>query len=71
LTGPHYLDFDMGLFKTFKITDMTKLQFRAESFNTFNHTNLGDPVMNIDSNFGQIQSDIQWRDMQLGLKLTF
>jgi len=27
--------------------------------------------MNIDSNFGQIQSDIQWRDMQLGLKLTF
>jgi hypothetical protein len=71
LTGPHYLDFDWGLRKTFKFTDRINLQYSADAFNVFNHANFADPNMNIDSTFGQITSDIAFRDMQMGLKLKF
>jgi hypothetical protein len=37
--GPGLIDFDMGLFKNFKITEGQTIQVRWETFNTFNHTN--------------------------------
>ncbi len=37
--GPGLIDFDMGLFKDFKITEGQTIQVRWETFNTFNHTN--------------------------------
>lgn len=37
LNGPGRLNFDTGLFKHFKIRESMALEFRAESFNTFNH----------------------------------
>ncbi|MGH9533715.1 MAG: carboxypeptidase regulatory-like domain-containing protein [Terriglobales bacterium] len=37
--GPGLIDFDMGLFKNFKITERQTVQFRWETFNTFNHAN--------------------------------
>lgn len=37
--GPGLVDFDMGLFKNFKITERQTIQFRWETSNTFNHTN--------------------------------
>ena len=37
LGGPGRLNFDMGLFKHFKIGESKGLEFRAEAFNTFNH----------------------------------
>ncbi|MGA2923591.1 MAG: carboxypeptidase regulatory-like domain-containing protein [Candidatus Sulfotelmatobacter sp.] len=38
LNNPSQLNFDMALAKFFKITEATQLQFRAEAFNIFNHT---------------------------------
>jgi hypothetical protein len=38
LNNPSQLNFDMALAKYFKITEGSQLQFRAEAFNIFNHT---------------------------------
>jgi hypothetical protein len=38
LTNPHRLNFDMSLLKNFKVTEASNLEFRAEAFNIFNHT---------------------------------
>ena len=37
LNGPGRLNFDMGLFKHFKVRESMALEFRAEGFNIFNH----------------------------------
>jgi outer membrane receptor protein involved in Fe transport len=53
--GPHFWQSDISLFKDFKITEKWTGQFRAESFNTFNHVNLGGPDGNVDGgNAGKI-----------------
>jgi len=38
LNMPHRTNFDMSLYKIFKPTEKVQLQFRAEGFNIFNHT---------------------------------
>jgi hypothetical protein len=38
LYNPSRTNFDLGLFKHFQIKERTSLEFRAESFNIFNHT---------------------------------
>jgi hypothetical protein len=37
LIGPGFSQWDFSLLKDFVIKDKSRLQFRAESFNTFNH----------------------------------
>jgi hypothetical protein len=41
LTNPHTTNFDMALFKHFPIYESVGLEFRAEAFNVFNHTQFG------------------------------
>ena len=38
LSGPSRLNFDMGLFKRIPIREGRSVEFRAEAFNIFNHT---------------------------------
>jgi len=38
LNNPHRLNFDVALLKHFKVTEGSNLEFRAEAFNVFNHT---------------------------------
>ena len=38
LNNPHRLNFDLALLKHFKIRESGQLEFRAEAFNIFNHT---------------------------------
>jgi len=38
LNRPYHTNFNMGLFKTFPIKESTSVEFRWETYNTFNHT---------------------------------
>jgi hypothetical protein len=73
--GPHLFNADMSLSKIFKITERVNAQFRAESFNTFNHVNLGQPNATVDSpTAGQItsiQGLTQMRKWQFGLRVNY
>jgi hypothetical protein len=74
LRGPGLVDWDLSLFKTTRITERVGLQFRAESFNILNHTNLGFPTQTVGtpSAAGIIsRTATESRRIQLGLKLTF
>jgi hypothetical protein len=48
LWGPRFTQLDLSFFKDFALTERSKLQFRAESFNFANHTNLGQPNTCVD-----------------------
>ena len=77
IRGPRNVNWDMGLLKNFSMTERWKLQFRAEFFNVFNHTNLNDPANSAgaatqnSSTFGQITGAGDPRIGQLALKLIF
>jgi outer membrane receptor protein involved in Fe transport len=87
LRGPGFINFDMAFSKTTTITERVKLEFRAEFFNIFNHTNFTNPNVvnngdgtfsggaagtNINSSqFGQITSTFDPRIIQLALRLSF
>jgi hypothetical protein len=51
----------------------TKLQFRLEAFNLFNHANLNDPNLSVgNSDFGRIRGKYgEGRRIQLGLRFMF
>jgi hypothetical protein len=70
---PGLNNWDMGLFKNFRIGDRFNTQFRWETFNTWNHTQFGSANLTTSSAaFGTITSTrVGPRRMQLGLKLLF
>jgi hypothetical protein len=71
-TGPNFIDWDMGVFKNFNLSERVKLQFRAEFFNTFNRANFLDPTTGVSSaGFGSIKTANDPRIGQLALKLNF
>jgi hypothetical protein len=72
LTGPGQVNFDASLFKNFNFTESKRLQFRAEVFNIFNHTQLLLPGQTINTpTFGVITAARPSREMQMALKLYF
>ena len=70
--GPGYWDADMSIFKNFSVSERCKLQFRAEAFNLFNHTNfyLGSNDIS-NPQFGQAGGTANPRNLQFALKLAF
>jgi hypothetical protein len=78
LRGPHLVDFDTSFFKRFRISERWNLQFRAEAFNIFNHSNFAVPNevvftgTSISSSAGQVTyTSTSSRQLQLALKLQF
>jgi hypothetical protein len=68
----HRTQFDMGLFKRFVIKEQKALEFRWETFNTFNHTQFSgvDPDFGADT-FLSANSAHLPRIMQFALKFVF
>jgi hypothetical protein len=79
--GPGYQIWDFSLFKNFPISERTKLEFRAEFFNVFNHPNLqfakSGPQNSINTTtfgtpqFGFLTAARDPRQIQFALKLSF
>lgn len=64
---------DVSVVKSVAIVERVRLQFRAETFNLFNHAIFNGPELNpTSSNFGRITSQSNLpRTTQLALRLTF
>lgn len=74
LRGPGRTNFDLALEKSIPLVgEKTKLLFRVEAFNIFNHTEFRPPSATSLSSgtFGQITGTYDPRILQLALKLTF
>lgn len=72
LRGPFYQNWDLALFKGFRVTERIASQFRFEMFNFLNHPCLTDPDVNPRSGtFGLVTSKSGQRNIQLGLKFLF
>ena len=57
--GPGIQNFDFALAKTFPVTEQVRMQFRADFFNIFNHTNFSNPQNNVSNvNFGKITQTV-------------
>jgi hypothetical protein len=73
--GPGMVNFDLALLRSFRFSESKALQFRLETFNTFNHAQFFGPVAvdgDINSNlFGQVVKAAPPRLMQVALKFTF
>jgi len=74
LTQPARQNWNLSLFKSFLFSESrgSKLEFRAEFFNAFNHTEFNGVNGTFSSGqFGQVTSAHDPREIQLGLKLYF
>jgi hypothetical protein len=80
LRGPGVNDWDLSVFKNFPVKERFKLQFRAEAYNAFNHTQFGgvnttasfDPAGNqVSTTFGQFTSSRTPRQIQFALSAKF
>jgi hypothetical protein len=73
--GPGINNFDMALHKTIKVRERASLEFRLESFNSFNHAQFypnGSVDGNIDSpTFGRVLKAAPPRICQIAIKLHF
>ncbi len=72
LNLPGRLNFDVGVFKRFAITERTGIDFRWENFNFFNHTQFNGIDTGFgDSTFMDLNTTHFARKMQFGLRLYF
>jgi len=71
-SGPGLNNWDFALHKETVIRESMKLEFRAEYFNLFNHTQFMNPVGNFNSSqFGLVTSAQNPRIGQMSLKFLF
>jgi hypothetical protein len=74
-SGPGIDNYDMALLKSTAITETTKLQFRAEAFNVFNHAQFMNPNGLVNNTgqggFGYVTGARDPRIMQVALKFLF
>jgi hypothetical protein len=80
IRGPGRDDWNLSLFKNFLISESrgSRVEFRADAFNTWNHTQFKGDINNGgistsegSSNFGAVTAAFDPREFQLGLKVVF
>jgi len=85
LRAPGVWNLDLGVYKSFKITESVALQLRGEAYNIFNHSNLYINPDSVDVSGGGVVSKRgiagaqaglssgfdERRNLQLGAKITF
>lgn len=82
IVGPGRVNFTTSIYKSFAITERARFEFRAESFNTFNHTefnglssgagfNASNGVVTPNGNVGAVTSTYDPRALEFGGKLIF
>jgi hypothetical protein len=75
LYGPHFINQDIALAKSFGITEHSRFTLRMDAANAFNHTNLGMPNSNVTDKFaGQItglSAGYQMRRLQFSGRIDF
>ncbi len=73
--GPGRVDFTTSLYKNFAITERAHFEFRAESYNTFNHTEFNAInttwTNSTGGQYGTATGDWGPRVLQLGSKIVF
>ncbi|MGA8763278.1 MAG: hypothetical protein WB562_10480, partial [Candidatus Sulfotelmatobacter sp.] len=74
--GPGYDPVDFSIFKTFRVTERVKTEFRAEFYNIFNTPQFANPDSNFadfGGNYGTINSTREFseREIQFALRFTF
>jgi hypothetical protein len=70
---PGFQDWNIGLLKSFPLTERAGFQFRAEAYDFINHANFSGPNLNpTSSQFGMITSKSGLsRNLQLSLRFSF
>jgi Carboxypeptidase regulatory-like domain len=79
--APNVYSLNLGVYKTFKLTERMNLQFRGEAYNLFNHSNyyvnyggtdseFGSPVT-VEKGYNPSTLLFEQRNLQLALRLTF
>jgi hypothetical protein len=72
IRGPGLQDWEWSLFKTFRIHENVKMQFRAAAFNIWNHPNFSSINSSYGSGaFGQVNGALDPRQIELGLRLDY
>jgi Carboxypeptidase regulatory-like domain/TonB dependent receptor len=72
VVGPGRTNFTTSIYKTFDLGDRAGFEFRAESFNTFNHTQFNSMHNTTNStNFGEVSGAYDPRTFELGGKFVF
>jgi hypothetical protein len=72
LNNPHRTNFDMSIYKIFKPKEKVQVQFRAEAFNVFNHTQWSgvNPYVSTTNFFFSTGAHMP-RVLQFALRITF
>ncbi|MDX2270146.1 MAG: carboxypeptidase regulatory-like domain-containing protein [Bryobacter sp.] len=69
---PGFQNWNLAIFKAFRVTERQALTFRAEGFNFVNHPNWNGANTNpTDANFGKITGKSSERTIQLSLRYSF
>jgi hypothetical protein len=69
----NYINLDFALWKTFRVTERVRFEFRGEFFNALNYVVFGTPVTNVnDSQFGRVTTQLNSpRRIQLAGRVNF
>jgi hypothetical protein len=71
--GPHISNSDFAILKVIALSETRHIDFRAEFFNIFNHTQFFNPDGNVSdgAQFGQVTESRDPRELQFALKFFF